>query len=163
MKKLKNCIEFLSALWVRTSTVFVLFILPVRVSCMFLEVSLSVLILKSRSKTCSQIDMVNFFKLVKNDYNDHVVSLPNYTLDFMWSEDMLSKTYVFETGEHSLVEILQDRQLLGTNIERLIDILLNKLPFMMRVKVGAVSETKRSILRKDIMRVLIRKFEHQLV
>lgn len=143
-------------------TYLVLFILPIKCCHWFIEISFSILILKSRSRVCTTVDMVKFFKLVNNDYNSHIVSLPNYTLNFMWSDVMLNKTYSFETGEHSLMDVMRSRQLLSVNIERFIDILLKRLPFLMRVKLGLDSETRRDVLRREIKTCLNRKFEHQM-
>lgn len=161
MKRIRNCMSKIANLIVRYLLSIILFILPVKAICMYLEISLSILFVKIRSDK-EEVDLVRFFKLVNNDYSDNMIELPNCTLQVIWSENLLNREYEFETGKFTLLEIMRDRCLLGKHIERVVDIMLLSMPFLMKLKLGMGSELKRSYLRKEVVDYLHRKFSYQI-
>lgn len=137
----------------------VLFILPVKMSYMFLEVALPLLLVKTRNKKASDIDMVKFFKLVNSNYNESIVDLPYYSVSYIWPEEYLDSKGSFTAGKNTVREVITDNKLLKNNITRLVDSMLSNLPFLMRIKLGLGSEIKRKELRNEIVRHLESKIK----
>lgn len=161
MKSKNNFWGRLSSAFIRLLTSILLFPLPCRKTFLFLEVSLSSLVVKTRADDRHPIDMVNFYKLVNNNYSEHVVNLPEYTLEVMWSNDLLDKKREFATGRHSLRDVLRNRDLMARNTYSIVDIVLGNLPYLMKVKLGLASDKTKNVVREEVVQYLNRKFVHQ--
>ena len=136
----------------------VLFVLPVKITCMYLEIALTTLFVKVRTDD-PDIDMVKFFRLINNDYDETLVNLPSHSISFMWGDEFMNSEKVFHNGNYTIREVIQDDLLLIVNMNSVVDSLLVNLPRLLRFKLGIMSELKRSIVRDKIIDCLGSKFE----
>lgn len=139
-----------------------LFLLPVKITFMFLEVSLTVMLMKVRGISHDAINMANFFKLVNSNYNESLVDLPYYSIEYIWPNEFLDSKKSFSNGKKSIREILSDPVLLKSNANRIVDSMLVTMPFLMRVRLGLGSEKRRREIRKAMVELLERKINNLL-
>lgn len=136
----------------------VLFFLPIRFTCMYLEIALTTLFVTVRTDD-PDIDMVKFFNLVNSDYDKSLVDLPSCNICLMWGDEFMNKVMVFHNGRYTIKEVIRDDLLLLHNANSVVDSLLVNLPSLLRFKLGILSELKRAIFRDRIIDFLGSKLD----
>lgn len=140
----------------------VLLIAGTKITYLFLEVALTALFVKTRNEGVD-IDMVKFFRLVQNDYDEDIVALPYHNVNLIWSNEFLDSSKTFRDGEYTIREVINNNELLENNLERVIDSMLVNLPKLIKFRLGVSSEIKRSMVRDDIVDMIGRKFDQKLI
>lgn len=157
MDKLKQFFKMSLGNIKRQMISLMLFLLPAKITFMFLEVSLTVMLMKVRGISHNAIDMAKFFKLVNSNYNGSLVDLPYYSIEYIWPKDFFDSERTFTSGKKSIREILSDESLLKKNTNRVVDSMLLNMPFLMRVRIGLGSEKRRKEIRNAMVAFLDKK------
>lgn len=154
MEKLRTFLRKFLQNFKRQMISLLLFVMPTKIVLIFLEVSLTVMLVRVRGVTRDTIDMNKFFKLVNSSYNESLIELPYYSIEYIWPKEFLDSERPFISGKKSIREILIDVSLLKSNAKRVVDSMLLNLPFLMRVRLGLGSETKRREIRNEMVKLL---------
>ena len=124
------------------------YILPSRVTRMFFEISVTILLIKLRTNTLNKdgefMDEQKFTKLMKLAYKDEIVDLPNYTLTWFWSDSFLNKEIHIEDKNYKISTVMKDNEILKDNLEPVVSELVEHLPLIVRnkLKLDRTSNTK---------------------
>lgn len=147
--------KFIRSLY-KNLTLILFLILPVKVTKIFLELSIAVLITDLRGEQslekCFNVD--NFSKLLNTTYDKDILALPTYTLSWFWTDESLSKTINLQEGRFSIKETLQRNDLLKHNLGTVTNSIMAQLPYLMKVKLGLKDNRARLSVRHELMAVL---------
>lgn len=140
----------------RNVTLLLFLILPVRVTRVFLELSVALLVTEIRGygSVESCFDVNKFNKLLKMNYDKEILELPSYTLSWFWTPDILSQTVVLQEGKYTLKEALKDNDLLKHNLRTITSTIMRNLPFLMRFKLRLGEVKSRLSVRHEVMSLL---------
>ena len=140
----------------RNVTLLLFLILPVRVSRVFLELSIALLITEIRGygsvENCFDVDKFN--KLLKLNYDKEILELPSYTLSWFWTPDILDQIVILQEGKYTLKDALKDNALLKHNLRTVTAAIMRNLPFLMRFKLRLNEPKNRLSVRHEVMSLL---------
>ena len=138
-------------------TIGLFFILPRKLTETFLRISV-VLVLKETNKQDERgiMNVDRFRNFLTVNYEEDVVALPNYTLDWFWGDDFLDKTLVVRGRELKICDALSDGEIIRQNIGLISDSLISELPLLLRIKLGMFHGKNRSYFRvkKEVMETI---------
>lgn len=140
----------------RNITLLLFLILPVRVTRVFLELSVALLVTEIRGlgsvENC--FDVNKFNKLLKMNYDKEVLELPSYTLSWFWTPEVLGQTVILQEGKYTLREALMDNALLKHNLRTVTSAIMRNLPFLMRLKLRLNEPKSKLSVRHEVMSLL---------
>lgn len=137
-------------------TLLLFLVLPVKVTKVFLELSITLLIteLRGRSNVEQCFDTDKFAKLLNTSYNKDILALPSYTLSWFWTEEALNQTIELREGNYSVRQSLVEENLLRHNLGTVANTIMGQLPLLMRVKLGLKDTRQRLSVRHELISIL---------
>lgn len=136
-------------------TVVLFFILPKKVSRIFVEISIYTLFLKVRSlDPHPRIDLDKLNRLLGRNYSPECVALPSYTLSWFWPEDYLDTQVQLHTGACSLREALVDDEIVKRNLSTITLELVERLPSSLRYKLGLGNKLTNIKFKNNLINML---------
>lgn len=155
------CVNRLARMFYKNLTLLLFLILPVKVTKVFLELSIALLITNVRGeKTVERCFNVDKFSLLLNTtYNKDILALPSYTLSWFWTDQCLGSVVHLQEGDFTLREALRDEKLLKHNLGTVANEILIKLPYLIKLKLHLADKKARLNVRHS----LVSLFNHGLV
>lgn len=137
-------------------TLLIFLILPVKVTKVFLELSIAVLITDVRGENCLDrcFNTDKFSELLHTSYNKDILALPTYTLSWFWTEDSLNEMVKIKDGEVTIKEALGSNEVLRHNLGAVTNRIIDQLPYLMKLKLRLNDRRARLSIRHELMSML---------
>ena len=134
-------------------TLMLFLVLPVKVTKVFLELSIALLITDVRGEKAVErcFDMGKFNRLLNTTYDKDILALPSYTLSWFWSERSLNSIVHLREGEFTLREALRDDQLLRHNLGTVANEIMTHLPYLIKFKLHLTDKRTRLHMRHNLV------------
>lgn len=159
MKNLSPCINTSSLLnkFYKNLTLFLFFILPSKISNIFINLSIIAIIYDIRNINfiAEKFNHDKVQNLLRVTVSEEILLLPNYTIHWFWDENFLNTKTMIKEKEYTLKEIIQDSTLFFSHMRLVIEMFLNHIPSSLKFKLGMSDIQKRIKVKHDIMSILI--------
>lgn len=138
-------------------TLLLFFILPAKVSNIFVSLSILSLIYDVRKIDIKEhsIDGEKFKTLLNISYNQEIMVLPQYTVNWFWDDQFLNKSVCLKGINMTLKEALQDNKILFNNLRVIVDELLCNIPSTLQHKLGFKQVKRKLEVKHTVMNLLI--------
>lgn len=138
-------------------TLFVFFILPSKVSNIFVSLSILSLIYDVRNIDIKEypISTDKFKTLLNVSFNEEIMLLPQYTVHWFWKESFLDERIQLGTNNVTIREALQKDEFLYTHLRAITDHLVNHIPSLLKYKLNLKDIKSRLIVKHNVMNLLI--------
>ena len=155
------CVNRLARMFYKNLTMMLFLILPMRVTKVFLELSIALLVVDIRGEKAVDkcFDMDKFNRLLNISYNKDILALPSYTLSWFWSDSSLDSVVRLQEGDFTLREALRNNTLLHHNLGTISNAIISRLPYLIKLKLGLSKKRYRLSVKHD----LVSLFNHGLV
>lgn len=147
------CVNRLARIIYKNLTLMLFLVLPVKVTKVFLELSIALLITDVRGEKAVErcFDMDKFSRLLNTTYDKDILALPSYTLSWFWTERSLSSVVHLREGEFTLREALRDDQLLRHNLGTIANEIMVRLPYLIKLKLHLNDKRSRLHVRHNLV------------
>lgn len=147
------CVNRLARTIYKNLTLMLFLVLPVKVTKVFLELSIALLITNVRGEKAVErcFNMDKFNRLLNTTYDKDILALPSYTLSWFWSERSLNSIVHLREGEFTLREALRDDQLLRHNLGTVANEIMARLPFLIKFKLHLADKRARLHMRHNLV------------
>lgn len=133
-------------------TLLIFFCLPRRVTSLFVELSISILLLKLRdSQFTDFIQTEKLNQLLGRNYDNNFVALPEYTVKWFWTENYLNEEISLRTGTVTVKEALVNDDILKQNYDAMASRLIDNLPYLIKLKLNLFKGKGRMTLKHRLM------------
>lgn len=138
-------------------TLFVFFILPAKVSNIFISLSILSLIYDVRNIDIKEypISTDKFKTLLNVSFNEEIMLLPQYTVHWFWKESFLDENIQLGNSNVTIREALQKDEFLYTHLRAITDHLVNHIPSILKYKLNLKDTKSRLIVKHNVMTLLI--------
>lgn len=138
-------------------TLFVFFILPAKVSNIFISLSILSLIYNVRNIDIKEypISTDKFKTLLNVSFNEEIMLLPQYTVHWFWKESFLDENIQLGNSNVTIREALQKDEFLYTHLRAITDHLINNIPSLLKYKLNLKDTKSRLIVKHNVMTLLI--------
>lgn len=138
-------------------TLAIFFILPKKVSRVFVSLSVLALIYQIRKVDfrTHHIDCDKFTKLLKISFNEEVMVLPNHTVNWFWKKELLDKPMVFGGQRMTLRQAILSDDVLFKHLRLITSVLLNNIHGVLKFKLGLRKTKERLAIRHNVVSLLI--------
>lgn len=138
-------------------TLFVFFILPSKVSNIFVSLSILSLIYNVRNIDIKEhpISTDKFKTLLNVSFNEEIMLLPQYTVHWFWKESFLEERIQLGTSNVTIREALQKDEFLFTYLRTVTDHLVNNIPSLLKYKLNLNDLKNRLVIKHNIMNLII--------
>lgn len=138
-------------------TLFVFFILPAKVSNIFISLSILSLIYDVRNIDIKEypISTDKFKTLLNVSFNEEIMLLPQYTVHWFWKESFLDENIQLGNSNVTIREALQKDEFLYTHLRAITDHLINNIPSLLKYKLNLKDTKSRLIVKHNVMTLLI--------
>lgn len=138
-------------------TLFVFFILPAKVSNIFISLSILSLIYDVRNIDIKEypISTDKFKTLLNVSFNEEIMLLPQYTVHWFWKESFLNENIRLGNSNVTIREALQKDEFLYTHLRAITDHLVNHIPSLLKYKLNLKDTKSRLIVKHNVMTLLI--------
>ena len=156
------CVNRLARTIYKNLTLLLFLVLPVKVTKVFLELSIALLITDVRGEKAVErcFNMDKFNRLLNTTYNKDILALPSYTLSWFWSERSLNSVVHLREGEFTLREALCDNQLLRHNLGTVTNEIMSRLPYLIKLKLHLADKRSRLHVRHNLMSLFNQGLTH---
>lgn len=157
LQSLKSGLNTMLVSFYKNMTLGLFFILPAKVSSIFVSLSILVLIydLKSIDFVNRQINEEKFNALLKISFHEDVLLLPSYTMHWFWKKELLQTEVQLGDKVLTLQEAIMDNSILFRYPRFITNVLLQNLPRSMRYKLK-IKETKEQLeIKHNVMKLLM--------
>lgn len=156
MNKERGLLRRVAHITYRNITLLLFLILPVKVTKVFLELSVALLITEVRGfcSVESCFDVNKFNKLLNMNYDKEILELPSYTLNWFWTPVLLNQTIKLQEGEYSLRAALMDDKLLRHNLSTVTAAIMDCLPVLMKFKLHLNDKRSKIKVRHEVMSLI---------
>ena len=140
-------------------TIGIFLFLPSKVANVFVSLSILSLIYNVRNIDLKKdyYTQDKFKKLLNVSVNEEIMLLPKYTLHWFWKEKLLDKTYTIGTEVLTLREALINDKVLFHHLRYIVDILLDSIPYMLKVKLNLKDFKENLIVKHNVITLLIHR------
>lgn len=137
-------------------TIGLFYILPSRVSKIFISLSMLSLIYHVRNTVVDKnlIDDSKLRDLLDFSFDYELMKLPEYTVHWFWSDSFLNEKINIRGDEISIAEAIVDSSILHSNYKRIIDALLSNVPKTLYRKLGLDSNQNRLVYKQSLLRLI---------
>jgi len=134
-------------------TIGLFFILPVKITNVFVSLSIVSLILKLREldPTSNERLVKKLGEVLKMNISPDTFLLPQQTFDWYWSPAVLNTPLDFEGRRWTVAELLSDRDSFLKHRNTVMNILLDSLPSAIKIKLGLYANENRLSLKHKIV------------
>lgn len=136
-------------------TLALFFLLPRRVTSMFVELSISILLLNLREvEGQNLVETEKLNRLLSSNYDDGIVVLPEYTVKWFWSDSYLNREIELRNGKTTIKEVLVTDDLLKNNFDTIANKLLDNLPLLIKMKLNLSDSRSKLNMKHKLTRLL---------
>lgn len=138
-------------------TLFLFFILPSKISSLFVNLSILALIYNLRdTPMCkNNLNLEKINTIYKISICEEMLLLPNYTIHWFWDEDFLNSKIIIRGKEYLIKYVIRDSSLFLCNMRLIIDVFINHLPNVLKMKLGVSNIEKRIKVKHKLMNILL--------
>lgn len=139
-------------------TVLLFFILPTKVSNIFVSLSILSLIydIKKIDFKDHPLSEDKFRQLLHVSFNEDIMLLPKYTVSWFWNDRMLQDILVINGKTYTLKEALLKDDILFSHLRYITDKLLCHIHPVFKFKLRLKQIHNRLIVKHNVMNLLIR-------
>lgn len=136
----------------KSITLLLFFILPVRVSRIFVSISVAALLIEMRSnlKVEEVFDVQKLNVALKTQYGSDVIALPLYTLDWFWGDSFKSSNILIKNQIVSFKEAVCNDEIFNSNKFVIIEHVIANLPSSLGYKLNVENTRNRRLMKRDI-------------
>lgn len=148
--------ELLVAIY-KNITLFLFFILPSKVSNIFVSLSILALIHDVRHVGFkhNKISEDKFNNLLHISFNEEIMLLPSYTLHWFWKEDFLNHQITIDQRQLTLKEAIENDEILYKHLRYITDLLIENIPSILRFKLDLGCVKSKLTFKHNIMNLLM--------
>lgn len=138
-------------------TLGIFYLLPKRVTSTFITLSIVALIyhIKSVQPKWEELNSKKFHDLLNVSFNEEIMVLPNYTLNWFWTPELLQQNLTIENKTFTLSEAIQNNEILFGHLRTITDHLLNCTPKSVQRKLHLDDARERMVVKHGIMDLLV--------
>ena len=138
-------------------TLAIFFILPKRVSRVFVSLSVLALIYQIRKVDyrTHHIDCEKFTKLLKISFNEEVMVLPSHTVNWFWKKELLDKPMMFGGQVMTLREAITKDEILFKHLRLITSVLLSNIHGVLKLKLRLRNTRERLQINHNVVSLLI--------
>lgn len=138
-------------------TLFLFLILPNRVASLFVSLSILSLIydVKNIDIRNHPVDYNKFKSLLNITFNEEIMLLPQYTVNWFWNEDFLNSSILIDNNQISIKEAITNNETLFYNLREITEILLQHIPKVLKYKLNLDSLKEKLIVKHNVMNLLL--------
>ena len=147
------CVNRLARTIYKNLTLMLFLVLPVKVTKVFLELSIALLITEVRGEKAAEqcFNIGKFNRLLNTAYDKDILALPSYTLSWFWSERSLNGVVHLREGDFTLREALSNDNLLRYNLGAVANEIMVRLPYILKVKLRLADKRARLHIRHNLV------------
>lgn len=152
----KTKMKFLDFIY-KEFTLFLFFILPSRISNVFINLSILSVIYKIRDINFC-VDNINrdkITKFFKTYINNDILLLPNYAAYWFWDEKFLNKTIVIDNRTIALCEAIKQKDFFIKHFRLIMNEFIENTPLSLKIKLGLNQPKNRIKLKHSLMEILL--------
>lgn len=137
-------------------TIGLFYILPARVSKIFISLSMLSLIYHIRNTILDKtvVDDTKLRTLLHFSFDHELMKLPSYTVHWFWTDKFLNKKITIRGNEMSVAQAIADDETLHSNYKRIIDVLLSNTPRCLHKKLGLQDNMNRLVYKQSLFRLI---------
>ena len=141
----------------KTLTLAVFFCLPSKLTNVFVSLSIVTMILKIRDRNLqSEKTMITRIEhLLKINLSENVLVLPDQTVTWFWTEQVLDKVISVEDRHYTLKDLLVDSETFLRHRHLALNTLLNNLPMSVQYKLKLFKPENRIAVKHNIISALM--------
>lgn len=138
-------------------TLALFFILPRNVSRIFVSLSVLALIYQVRQidYRTHGIDCEKFTKLLQVSFNEDIMVLPSYTVNWFWKDEFLDKKIRLDDRHVTIREAIMKDELLFKHLKLITSTLLGNIHGVLKVKLRLTNTKERLAIKHNVMNLLI--------
>ena len=141
----------------KNMTLALFYILPSRITSVFISLSIINLIFSVRNsclaKDSATVDRVG--KMLGLHLDEGILMLPEQTCKWYWSDSFLSTRVKVSDGEHTMRELIADKKLFIRHRNLVLNKLLEALPKSITGKLGLNSGYNRLVIKHNITSAIL--------
>lgn len=156
-RSVMSLFEFLKFKLFKSLTLTVFFCLPRKLTNVFVSLSIVTMILKLRDRDIQseQTLLTRIEGLLKINLCENILVLPNQTVTWFWTQQVLAQKVEVRGKIVSLYELLLDGPSLIRHRNLALDTLLNSLPISVRYKLKLSDPENRLAVKHNIVGALM--------
>jgi hypothetical protein len=137
-------------------TVWIFFFLPVRIARCFVSLSIVSMIMSLRDIEFSENDDIvkHVGDILEIELSKEIVLLPQQTFSWYWNDALLNAPFKTENGTLPMREVLIDNAALMQNRNTVFNVIFDKLPTAVHLKLGLYETRKRMEINHQVCRIL---------
>lgn len=138
-------------------TLFLFFILPSKVANVFVSLSILALIYQIRriDYRDKYIDSDKFKRLLRVSFNEEIMLLPSYTVNWFWKDEFLSSTLIIDGNQVSIRDAIAKDEVLFKHLRQITEALLENIPLSLKVKLRLSDVREKLAVKHNVMNLLI--------
>ena len=138
-------------------TLFLFFILPSKVANVFVSLSILALIYQIRriDYRDKYIDSDKFKRLLRVSFNEEIMLLPSYTVNWFWKDDFLSNTLSIDGKQVTIRDAIAQDEVLFKHLRQITEVLLENIPLSLKVKLRLNDVREKLVVKHNVMNLLI--------
>lgn len=150
-------LNILSVAIYKNLTLFLFFILPSKVANVFVSLSILALIYQIRRVDYRDncIDGDKFKRLLRVSFNEEIMLLPSYTVNWFWKDDFLSKTLAIDGAHVTIRDAISRDEVLFKHLRLVTETLLENIPLSLKVKLRLSDAREKLAVKHNVMNLLI--------
>ena len=156
VSKLKNAINKLLVSIQKNLTLGLFFVLPTRVSRIFVSLSILAMIYDIREYTYNDhpVDQKKFNELMRMSFNEDIMALPSYTMHWFWRPDFLDTSVTFDGVGMTLKQAILNRDVFLKNRCAIINQFLVEAPKLIQTKLKLDRIKNRRVIENNVVTLL---------
>lgn len=141
----------------KSITLAVFFCLPSKLTNVFVSLSIVTMVLKLRDKSIQseRTLLTRIEQLLKINLDENILVVPDYTVTWFWSQQVLATQVNISGTKRTLHELLSDQEAFLKNRNIILNTLFNKLPASVRYKLKLSNLEYRNAVKHNIVGALL--------
>jgi len=137
-------------------TLLLFIILPNKVSKIFVSLSIVSLICNVRNIDIKEFNIKydKFKTLLNVTFNEEIMLLPNYTVSWFWEDSFLNSPIILKDRKYTIKEVLQNDNLLYSNLKTIIEVLLEHIPTPLKLKLHINNTNKNLEIKHNVINLI---------
>jgi hypothetical protein len=157
MLRVPTLFETVKFKFLKSITLAVFFCLPRKLTNVFVSLSIVTMILKLRDRNLlsEQTLLTRIEQLLKIHLSESILVLPDQTVSWFWTHQVLATEVQVDGGKHTLQELLFDSEAFMRHRHLVLNTLLTKLPLSVQYKLKLSSAENRIAVKHNIVSALM--------
>ena len=157
LRHLKQVYHKLSIYLCKQFTLILFFFLPARVANTFLSLSILALIddIRHIDYKDHYVDSHKFKELMHITFDDEIMMLPQYTVNWIWKEKLLNQEIVLDGKNMSVRQVLANDRMFIKHVNTVFDLLMSNIPALLKLKLNLSNVKEKILIKNRVMNMVL--------